>query len=189
MISTKQYSTTRKMPVGVHTDVTVSKAELETTKSGRQLIKVHFLNKAGQAIDRGIWVPDLSNVKAFEGESTQQAKDREIRNFVQEITNISTSVFPFESAHMEAETVESLAKMFITRVNNNEKYPVNIAVQYDSDYTYPELPKKRYGWIEKYDGNPHNLMVDLFRMTKENTSSTGISSFGNSTSTNDDLPF
>lgn len=202
MINTQDYKPTnaKRMNVGVHANVEVSSAEVQTTKTGKNLVKIHFTAPNGNVHERAVWFPDYSNVTPYEGESLQNAKDRVLRDYVNELVLINTAVYGVDTAHMVAEDVSSLANVFVNRVNSTEKKgTINLAVEWTNDDQYSRVPTKKYGWIEPFVANvSHTLELEKFKMTKDSTggyggytsSSTVANEFNTAeASASNDLPF
>jgi len=156
-----------KMSVGVHKKCSPDKAEVMTTKAGNVLFKANFLNQKGEAMDKGIWVPDPDNPKIYEGEGKKQAQEREEKQFVDMLVDIlkpfySQEVIKKKLSHPDNERFAKIAAdMF-----NKAKGHCNLIVQYDRDYQWSEFPK--WGYIEAYSEDvPSFQPSGKHRMEKE----------------------
>jgi hypothetical protein len=182
-----------KMSVGVHTKCTPDNAEVMTTKAGNVLFKAIFLNRKGEMMDKGIWVPNPDKPKVRDGEGKAEAAKREEDQFVDQLVDL---LKPFYSAEQIKKTLshpdnERFAKI-ASEMFNKAKGECNLIVQYDQDYKWAEFPKWNY--IEAYEeGVPAFQPNDYHRMKKEGVSG-GLASptddpMPASSQEDDDLPF
>jgi hypothetical protein len=130
-------------------------------------------NTFGERIKKSIFFPkDTPMIR--EGESTEQAKERELNDFMSQCTDILVAAkYDHEAATISAPTVQDWAVKFVEKLSKDTT-PINIVVQYDTNYEYTEVPK--YGWIEKYNPTtgPRLRIKDTFRMTKPEKKTSGL---------------
>lgn len=183
------------MTVGVHTACTLGDMDIETTKTGRMLIKVYFNNQKGQTIDKAIWIPDPDNPRIKDGEGKEEAINREEKNFVNECADLLNIFFEQDGlVGLSAPTNEAFGRKVLDKLKK-AKGKCNLIVQYDLSGQYSELPK--YGYIETYEEGIEPFMPSpKHRMQPQNTGfGTGSSDNGpvpgasSQPEPSDDLPF
>jgi hypothetical protein len=158
----------RRMGTGIHTNCSFAGGEVKTTANGNKLLELWFANPLGENQKKTIFFPSDSP-KLKDGESLQDAKDREMNAFTGACFDILIAFYAPDESVVSGDTLENFSKKVLDKLRAAQTR-CNVLVHYTMDYKYTEFP--RYDWIEKYqEGNPSNLRVsDVHRMTKKGES-------------------
>jgi len=183
MISTNDVNTSgRRMGVGVHMNCTFDHLELKQPKE-KKLVEFWFKNQKGEEQKQTIWYPD-EEPQVREGESKEEAKEREMNRFLLSIKDIETAIGAESASGKDLDTfIKNVEKNF-----NAATGRCNVLVHYDRDYQYSEFPRRN--WIEPHvegQGHAFNLHDEYLRMSKP--AAPGSSNPVTDGQADDDLPF
>jgi len=149
-----------KMTSGFHTNVTLTGIDVEPGK----YVDIHFKNKNGEVHNRRIWPPNPDMINPRDGESLEEAKQRDEQERLGIITDM-LSIVVDDLDDFSAPTYDQyMLKAKQEIMSNVGDTTFNIKLIPTKDGKYSEFP--RYGkWVTEYSENkPHGLKYSKWEL-------------------------
>jgi hypothetical protein len=131
-----------KMGVGIHSNCNLESIEIAKTKANVDYMEFIFVKKEDNTfMNQRIWFPN-PNPKPFDGETPEQALEREIKSKLSHVVKILKTFVSEKDAEINANSFGefcSIAKARIEKTNFKNQ-PVYLKVIYDKDGVFTQFP-------------------------------------------------
>jgi len=186
-------TSTAKLPVGIHPNCLLKTFEKGETPNGNQYIEFIWENeKLGASLNKRVWYPNMNNPMPRDGESDEQAVQRQINDAAGIFLHILETYMTSDEAAFNATSFEELIDVVIRKLTKKkaDTVPVFLKVILDNKgySAIPRFPR----WTEKQVTDSTTLKFTKWE--QENAmkpkESESDSPFLNSSSNGgDDVPF
>ena len=184
-----------KMGMGIHSNCVLESVEIAKTKTGIDFMEFIFVKKEDNSfMNQRVWFPN-GNVKPYEGETKEEALQREINSKLAHIVKILKCFVSTEKgAEINAASFEEFCAVARDKILKTKfkDTPVYLKVTYDKDGIYTEFPRfPNYIQVIK-EGEPCKLKFSTWE--KENRCTSAAITIPENdnplaNANDDDLPF
>jgi hypothetical protein len=188
-----QQSQTKLKP-GIHDNVYFEKFDSGETESGSSYVDIYFTRpESNESIYKRLWYPKPDAPYKRDGESDDQARSREAKEFLSHIVMLTDAILSGNDKEINAKTLEQFVQIAEQRLAKVRKdQPLYLKVIYDSDGIYSELPRFANYVQAQIEGVKRKLSYTRWEKENRMTPSTVTPPTGDDVVDNpegDDLPF
>lgn len=183
---------------GIHDGMKMTNIDISESKSGAKYTEFRFENEHGDYALQRVWNPNLDNLRVNEGETEQEAAQREVNGKLQHVQHVLDTYLPSNQSSIAAGSYTEFVDIAKRRLDPVIKdVTLRIKLLMDADGQYVQFPRFT-PYIEKQvEGQNSRLFITdwekTHRMTKAEVKSESSSAIiGGPTSNDvntDNLPF
>lgn len=190
-ISTQSVS---KLKPGIHDNCYLDKFEMDKTQTGSEYCDIHYKRpESNETIYKRVWFPKPDAPYQRDGESAQEAHQRENREFLSHVVLATDAILSGSEKDINAKTLKEFVTIAEQRTSKvRDKQPLRLKVIYDSDGIYSELPRFANYVEAQIEGVKQKLSFSKWELENRMTASTIQAPASDDAVTkedSDDLPF